>query len=332
MMISERNHLLQKIATVTPSSFNDLALEVFRSKKRNIIHYRQFIEILHIQPQNITNLHQIPFLPISFFKTHQVQTGNWAPQIIFTSSGTTGQTPSQHFVRDINWYNRNTVVGFEDFYGKVSDFCFLALLPSYLERTGSSLIQMADYFINQSQYTESGFYLYNYETLIQHLKVLNAQKTPTILIGVSFALWELAEQFPTSLPHITIMETGGMKGKREEITRTELHNILKNAFEAKAIHSEYGMTELLSQAYSKGDGIFEASATMKIIIKEMTDPFASQKVGKSGVVNIIDLANLDSCSFIATQDIGRVFENQTFEILGRMDDSDIRGCNLMVLD
>jgi phenylacetate-coenzyme A ligase PaaK-like adenylate-forming protein len=328
----DRIHLLQKIIAVTPTTFDQVALAIFRYQAQYNSIYRQFIEILGIEPDKIQDIHQIPFLPIPFFKTHEIKTGQWQTQTIFTSSGTTGQTPSQHLVKDINWYLTNSVDGFEEFYGSVQDYCILALLPSYLERKGSSLIKMVEYFIQQSKYQQSGFYLYNHEELIQHLKILNHQNIPTLLIGVSFALWELAENFPTELKNIIFMETGGMKGKREEITRTALHQILKNAFQVNSIHSEYGMTELLSQAYSKGNGLFECSKTMKIITKEITDPFTSQKIGKSGTLNIIDLANIDTCSFIATQDVGRVYEDNRFEILGRLDVSDIRGCNLMILN
>lgn len=329
-MNMDRIFLLQKIADLKPTTFHQVALEVFRYQAKHNPIYRQFIQILGIQPDKIQDIHQIPFLPIQFFKTHEIKTDDWQEQTIFTSSGTSGQTPSQHFVRDINWYLANSVDGFQRFYGKIKDYCFLALLPSYLERSGSSLIKMAEHFIQKSKYPQSGFYLYNHQELINILKTLHQKRIPTVLIGVSFALWDLAEQFPTNLKHITIMETGGMKGRKEEITRTELHQILKKAFNVKNIHSEYGMTELLSQAYSKGNGIFRTTPTMKIIIKEITDPFTSQKNGKSGTINIIDLANIDTCSFIATQDVGRVFENESFEVLGRLDESDIRGCNLMV--
>lgn len=330
--IDKRFELQDEICRVTPNSFNELALKVFLYQVEHNPIYRQYIKILNIDIQKIERIEKIPFLPIQLFKSQIIQTANWQPETIFTSSGTTGQQTSKHYVQSVDWYKKITKIGFEHFYQSIENYCVLALLPSYLERQGSSLVHMADYFIKQSKYKESGFFLYDFKKLQTTLQKLIEQQTPTLLLGVSFALLDLAEQFPMNLENVIIMETGGMKGRRKEITRTELHNILKNAFQVSNIHSEYGMTELLSQGYSKRNGIFEASPTMKIIIKEMTDPMAIQKQGKSGLVNIIDLANLDSCSFIATEDIGRKLNQSEFEILGRLDASDIRGCNLMVQD
>ena len=277
------------------------------------------------------SVEQIPFLPISFFKTHTIKTGEWAAQKTYTSSGTTGAQTSRHFVFDEDWYLQNAAAIFEKIYGKVEDFCFLALLPNYLEREGSSLIAMADFFIIKSKYEQSGFFLYDQERLVKLLKANELAKVPTVLIGVSFALLDLAEQYQLSLAHTIVMETGGMKGRRKEMTRAELHDVFQKSFGIENVHSEYGMTELLSQGYSKGQGIFEPGFTMQIRTREITDPFRYTNAGRHGVINIIDLANIDSCAFIATDDLGRVYENGTFEVLGRLDQSDIRGCNLMVL-
>jgi phenylacetate-coenzyme A ligase PaaK-like adenylate-forming protein len=330
--IDERFKLENEICRVTPNSFDKLAIKVFLYQAKHNAIYRQYIKILKIDIEKVDAIEKIPFLPIQLFKSRTIQTGDWQPKAIFTSSGTTGQQTSQHYVQSTDWYDKITKIGFEHFYGNVQKYCILALLPSYLERKGSSLVHMADYFIKLSEHKESNFFLDDFELLQETLQKLIQQKTPTLLLGVSFALLDFAEQFPMDLENVIVMETGGMKGRRKEITRTELHQILKNAFNIKDIHSEYGMTELLSQGYSKGNGIFEASQTMKILIKELTDPMAVQKQGKSGLVNIIDLANIDSCAFIATEDIGRKLNDQEFEILGRLDASDIRGCNLMVQD
>ena len=330
--IDKRLELQDEICRVTPNSFDELAIKVFRYQVEHNPIYQQYIKILKIDIEKVDAIEKIPFLPIQLFKSQTIQTGHWQPETIFTSSGTTGQQTSQHYVQSTDWYDKITKIGFEHFYKNVENYCILALLPSYLERKGSSLVHMADYFIKLSKHKESDFFLYDFERLQQTLQQLIEQKTPTLLLGVSFALLDFAEQFPTSLENVIVMETGGMKGRRKEITRTELHQVLKNAFDVKNIHSEYGMTELLSQGYSKGNGVFETSLTMKILIKEITDPMAVQKQGKSGLLNIIDLANLDSCSFIATEDIGRQLKEQEFEILGRLDASDIRGCNLMVRD
>ena len=257
--------------------------------------------------------------------------GSWQPRQTFTSSGTTGMTTSGHQLRDLEWYQQTALTCFNPFYEDPADYCLLALLPSYLERSGSSLVFMADFFINRSKYAESGFFLNDKEKLVQTLEHCIQKQTPTILLGVSFALWDLAETNPMDLENVIIMETGGMKGRRKEITRSELHQILKGAFNTTHIHSEYGMTELLSQAYSQGNGIFHPGPTMKILTREITDPFAIQDYGKNGVINIIDLGNIDTISFIATDDLGKVCSDGSFEIMGRLDASDVRGCNLMVV-
>ena len=326
-----RENLKKAVLNVTSQSFNTIALALFQYQYQHNAVYKQFVDLLKINPQSINVVEKIPFLPISFFKNFEIKTGNWIAETVFSSSGTTGQITSQHFVRDLDLYQKITEKGFEYFYGNIANYSVLALLPAYLERQGSSLVYMANHFISLSEQENSDFFLYNYDALMKVLKRNQKQNIPTLLLGVSFALWDLAEQFPTDLSNVIIMETGGMKGRRKEVTRQELHAIFTDAFQAQEIHSEYGMTELLSQAYSKGKGIFYPTPTMKIFTREITDPLSMQKKGKVGGVNIIDLANLDSCSFIATDDLGRVYDNDSFEILGRFDNSDIRGCNLMVV-
>lgn len=328
--IKKRSRLLQQIKALPKGDFESLALEVFRFQAQFNPLYRQYLELVHCSPQAVNRLSNIPFLPISFFKTQTVQTGSWTPFSEFTSSGTTAQTTSHHLLRDEHWYRQNARRGFEKFYGSINNYCVLALLPSYLERTGSSLVFMADDFIRQSKYSESGFFLNEIDELVKRLRYCSAHNIPTLLIGVSFALLDLAEQQKLHLENTIVMETGGMKGRRKEMTRDELHKYLTEAFNVKKIHSEYGMTELLSQAYSQGGGIFYPSDTMRIFTREITDPFHIVQ-GRTGAISIIDLANIDTISFIATDDLGRVYEDHSFEILGRMDASDIRGCNLLVV-
>ncbi len=325
-----RQLLAKKVENITTSDFEELALDIFRYQAQYNPLYADYLQLLGVQPEDLTTLSDIPFLPISFFKSHDIRTGNWSPECTFTSSGTTGQATSRHLVADMQFYLRNAQRGFEYFYGDVSQYCILALLPSYLERTGSSLIAMAEYFVQKSRYTQSGFFLYNTAELIEILIKCIKSQTPTLLLGVSFALLDLAEQHPMMLEGIIIMETGGMKGRRREPIREELHEILRNAFRVGAIHSEYGMTELFSQAYSKANGIFYPTRTMRVQAREITDPLAQENTGKTGAINIIDLANLDTISFIATDDLGKVYNDGSFEILGRLDNSDIRGCNLMI--
>ncbi len=317
---------------LTSSSFDEkLALDVFYFQSMHNPVYRQYLELLNISPSHIKTIKEIPFLPISFFKTQQVGIpSNPINKTVFSSSGTTGNTTSSHIVYDVNFYLKITEKCWTQFYNKLSEYCFLCLLPNYLERKGSSLVTMAQYFIEQSKYEESGFYLYDYESLSLTLQQNSAKKIPTVLLGVTFALWDLAEQFPSDLSDVIIMETGGMKGKRPEIIRSDLHHILNKSFQTSSIHSEYGMTELLSQGYSKGNGIFDCPSTLKVLISEINDPFAWQKDNKSGIINIIDLANIESCSFIQTEDLGLIHSSSQFEVLGRVDNSDIRGCNLMI--
>jgi phenylacetate-coenzyme A ligase PaaK-like adenylate-forming protein len=285
----------------------------------------------HKSPETVTTIHDIPFLPIEFFKQQTIYSFSQEPEIIFTSSGTTGSITSRHPVAKLSLYQESFLRAFRHFYGDEKEWTILALLPSYLEREGSSLVVMADELIRRSKHEESGFYLRNYSELAQQLTALSQQpERKVLLLGVTYALLDLAEQFPQPLQHIVVMETGGMKGKRKEMVREELHHTLKTAFNIPAIHSEYGMTELLSQVYSKGNGIFETPPWMRILIREMNDPLTYVEQGKTGGINIIDLANKYSCSFLATSDLGKQHNQNQFEILGRFDFSDVRGCNLMV--
>lgn len=313
-------------------SFEALALEVFRYQAKYCPTYRHWLELLNCQSQNIDNLKAIPFMPIEAFKHHKILTGNKAVQQVFTSSGTSGSNTSRHYISDLSLYEISFLNTFEYFYGDIKQYCILALLPSYLERKNSSLVYMVDHLIKQSKQSDSGFFLYDTDRLIDLLKKQTDKQQKTILIGVSYALWDLAERHQTDLSSVIIMETGGMKGQRPEITRQELHFILKSAFRSANIHSEYGMTELLSQAYSKGGGLFQTPAWMQIQVRDIHDPFRLLADGQSGGLNIIDLANLHSCSFIATQDMAKKYPSGQFEIQGRMDASLQRGCNLMLTD
>ena len=326
-----RENLAQQLDRLIPSGFEALALDVFRYQAEYNPIYREYIALLGIDPTTLERVAQIPFLPIQLFKSLRIQTGAWTPARQFFSSGTTGETTSRHLLRDDRWYQTNSERCFSAFYGPVDSYCFLALLPAYLEREGSSLVYMADHFIKRSPFPQSGFFLYDWNNLTRVLAECQAQKIPTVLLGVSFALLDLAEKHPFSIPDLLIMETGGMKGRRRELTREELHAQLREAFGVAAIHSEYGMTELFSQAYSKGAGKYYPGPTMRACIREITDPLAPQQPGRLGVLNFIDLANLDTCSFIATDDLGKVYPDGSFEVLGRLDNSDIRGCNLLVV-
>jgi len=315
----------------TNAEFSAFALDIFKFQFKNNRVYRSFCDLLYKHPSDIKGINDIPFLPIQFFKTHEVISSKSTIEKTFTSSGTTGNTTSKHLVTDIKLYEESYNKGYNHFYGNIEDYVVLALLPSYLERDGSSLIYMVNDLIDKSNHPESGFYLNNLEDLAQTLQHLEAKKQKTLLIGVSFALLDLIERFHFKLNYTTIMETGGMKGRRKEIIRQELHNRLKSGFGVSHIHSEYGMTELLSQAYSIGNGIFECPPWMKILTRDPEDALSLQQPNKTGGINVIDLANINSCSFIATQDLGKVNGNGQFEIIGRFDNSDIRGCNLMAL-
>lgn len=312
-------------------AFQKQALEVFKYQFENNTVYRSFCDLLYKNPSDIYQIEDIPFLPIQFFKSHKVLSSTAAVQKTFTSSGTTGQTTSKHFVTDLSVYEDSFQIAFDSFYGKVENYVVLALLPSYLERDGSSLIYMADTLIKQSKQPESGFYLNNLEALKNMLLTLESDNRKVLLIGVSFALLDLVAHHQFKLKNTIIMETGGMKGRRKELIRKELHDLLKDGFGVDKIHSEYGMTELLSQAYSKGHGIYNCPPWMHVLTRDTEDALTIQELGKTGGLNIIDLANINSCSFIATQDLGKIHNDGSFEIIGRFDNSDIRGCNLMAL-
>jgi len=319
-----------QLYSVNARTFDDIALKVFHFQALNNPVYRHFIEGLGINPEKIHTAADIPYLPISFFKNKEVKTGDWQPEDIFASSGTTASRTSKHFIKDLSFYHQNAQRCFEHFFDPVTDFNFLALLPSYLERKDSSLVSMIDHFIRKSGSTESGFYLHDECRLLHDLAKLKTSKKKTILWGVSFALLELAEKFQPDLSHCTVFETGGMKGRRRELTRNELHETLSRGLNVSRIFSEYGMTELLSQAYSTGTGLFLCPPWMKIVGRDPTDPFEKGLQNETCGINVIDLANLHSIAFIETEDVGKVYADGTFEVIGRLDNSDVRGCNLMV--
>ncbi len=307
--------------------FESQALQVFNYQYHKNIVYKRFVDLLNIDVKEVDASNKIPFLPISFFKSHKINIGK--EETVFKSSGTTGQTRSQHFVTDTSVYKKSFTKGFEQFYGAISDYCFLGLLPSYIEQGESSLVYMVNDFINTTKHNGSGFYLDNFEELNSKINELETKKKKYILIGVSYALLDFIDKFPQKKTSGIIMETGGMKGRRQELTKAELHNELIHGFNISVIHSEYGMTELLSQAYSQGEGIYKCPPWMKVITRSTTDPLSLVNNSR-GLINIIDLANINSCSFIATDDLGIVNPDGTFKILGRFDASEIRGCNLMV--
>lgn len=310
--------------------FDELSLEIFRWQAQRNNVYGNYLRAIGFVPENISGRDQIPFLPISFFKTHNVECGDFIAEKIFASSGTTGANTSRHFVKDLSLYRDSLACGFKEFYGDPHQYAILALLPSYLERSDSSLVYMAGELMKVSAHPLNGFFLDKFEELSKRIELLEKQKQKTILIGVTFALLEFAKKFPCNLNHTIIMETGGMKGRREEITRYEVHALLSSSFGPNKIHSEYGMTELLSQAYSQGDGLFQCPPWMSVSIRDVTDPFCRLPAGRTGAINIIDLANVHSCAFIATDDLGSIRANGTFEVSGRYDHADVRGCNLLV--
>lgn len=314
-----------------PDDFNDLAIEIFHYQYENNKIYHDFVSHLNGKKPVLKHFSQLPFLPIEFFKTHKVVSGKFDADQVFTSSGTSGMQTSSHFVKTTSVYEKSFLQTFESFFGKPEEYVILALLPSYLEREGSSLIYMAEHLIQKSNFKESGFYLDEYQKLSKLLENLKKSKKKVILLGVTYALLDLAESFPIDFQELIVMETGGMKGRRKELLRQEVHAILQDAFSVTQIYSEYGMTELLSQAYSMGIGVFETPSWMKILIRDPNDPLTYLQKNKTGGINVIDLANLYSCSFIATQDLGKLNESGKFEVLGRFDSSDVRGCNLMVV-
>ena len=310
--------------------FEKKALEIFKFQFENNLVYRSFCDLLCKHPSEIKDLKDIPFLPIDFFKSHEIKISSKKTSKIFTSSGTTGSNLSKHYVTNLDLYEKSFINCFKVFYGDINDYTILGLLPSYLERNNSSLVYMVNKMIEQSKFPESRFYLDEIDKLKETILNLEKEKRKTILIGVSYALLDLVEYHKFNLKHTIIMETGGMKGKRKELIKSELHKLLKNGFGVNNIHSEYGMTELLSQAYSKKNGLFSTPPWMKILIRDTEDPQSILPLAKTGGINIIDLANINSCPFIATMDLGKLHEDGQFEVLGRFDQSDIRGCNLMV--
>ena len=326
-----------KIFGVTEAGFEALSLEIFRFQYQHNPVYGQYVDALQVKPGEVKKLGDIPFLPIRFFKSHAVTTTGFTPQLVFESSGTTGSINSKHLVKDALVYEESFTRAFRQFYGNVSDWCVIGLLPAYLERQGSSLVYMVDKLVKASDHPQSGFYLYDFEKLQQALQQLESRGQQVLLIGVTFALLDFARQYPTPLQHTVMMETGGMKGRREELIRPQVHEILQQAFGLPAIYAEYGMTELLSQAYSKGNGLFSCPPWMQVLIREEEDPLAVrsatavQQKPLSGAINIIDLANIYSCSFIATDDAGQLEADGRFRVMGRLDNSDIRGCSLMVV-
>lgn len=311
-------------------SFDQFCWDTFQYQYQNNLIYKEWVDLLKLQPNREKIPQLIPALPISFFKERQVVTGTFNPAKIFESSGTTGMVTSRHIVKSLDIYEQSFMTGFNHFYGDIKNWCVLALLPAYLERENSSLVYMANVLIDKSEHAKSGFYLYNYEDLANTIKALEQEGQPTILLGVTFALLDFSKSFPQELKHTIVMETGGMKGRGPELTRDELHKVLMDRLGGGLIHAEYGMTELLSQAYSNGAGRYQCPPWMKVFVRSEDDPLSIAETG-TGILQIIDLANLHSCSFIATQDIGKVYPDGSFEVLGRVDNSDMRGCSLLVV-
>ena len=310
--------------------FDALAMQAFYFQYMQNPVYHEYCDLLNVDVGAINYIEDVPFMPVEFFKAHKVICDGRDAEVVFTSSSTTGAVPSSHYVADAEVYKRAFLSGFRQFYGEPSEFCILGLLPAYLERTGSSLVYMVDGLIRLSDNESSGFFLHNHDELYDTICKLESMRHKYILIGVSFALLDFAEKYKPNMKHGIVMETGGMKGRRKEMVRSELHSVLKDAFGVQSIHSEYGMTELLSQAYSFGDGIYRCSRTMKVLVRETNDPLSVRRSG-SGAINVVDLANIYSCSFLQTSDLGQVFDDGTFSVSGRFDSADVRGCNLMVI-
>jgi hypothetical protein len=337
MSVPEETILRNEILYCTDANFEEIALKVFNFQYLHNDMYRSYCNLLRVNTSKINSLEKIPYLPIQFFKSKVIKTTSFAEEIIFESSGTTGSINSKHFVKEKALYEESYLKTFNQFYGNETNFCIIGLLPSYLERQGSSLVYMVDDLIKKSTHKASGFYLYDYEKLKAVLLENEIAKQQTILIGVTYALIDFAEKNSMQLKHTIVMETGGMKGRREALIRSEVHHILSSKLGLQHIHSEYGMTELLSQAYSKQNGIFNCPAYMRVLIRSEEDPFdicagvSANKAFEIGAINIIDLANLYSCSFIATEDIGKIYSDNSFEIMGRLENSDIRGCGLMIV-
>lgn len=327
--MQDAKSLLNFLPNINESNFDDHALNIFQWQSANNLVYKSYIKHLGLDISSICKVEEIPFLPISFFKNHAIKSNVWASQKVFESSGTSGILTSKHSIKDLDFYHNHARILFEDMFGPILNLHIIALLPSYLERDNSSLVSMVSYFIDKSKSKFSGFYLNNIQDLANNLIKLKTSNKKVVLFGVTFALLELAEKFTLDLNHITLIETGGMKGRREEVTREELYQTLKTRLNIQHIYSEYGMTELLSQAYGR-DAIFELPFSMKVLIREVSDPFSKATDGKTGGINVIDLANVNTCSFIETQDLGRINTDGTFEVLGRFDNSELRGCNLLI--
>ena len=328
----QKNEIINmlSLSQIDKNNFTEVSLELFNTQYNDNQIYRKYVDLLNIDPKSVDSLGKIPFLPIDFFKTHTILSQKTSSEITFLSSGTTKSIQSKHYVADLKLYEESFTLGFEKFYGKIDDYTILALLPSYLEREGSSLIYMVDELIKKTNNPNSGFYLHNHQELFDKLLEQETKKKKTLLIGVSFALLDFTETFSCNLKHTIVMETGGMKGRRKEMIREELHKTLQKGFGLRNIHSEYGMTELLSQAYYTDTSSFHTPPWMKIMIRDTEDPLSLLPNGKTGGINVIDLANKYSCAFIATQDLGKLNKDGSFQVLGRFDNSDIRGCNLLI--
>lgn len=328
---TKQENRLHFISQINAGNFEDIALSLFQYQYQNNKVYQSYVDALHIQPNTIHTIEAIPFLPISFFKTHEVVTGDRhvsTSTLLFESSGTSQTINSKHFVFQPEVYEASFFNGFQQFFGKPEDYIFLALLPSYLERSNSSLVYMVSKLMERSNHPANGFYLNEWSVLTEKLQQMKQSDRKILLIGVTFALLDFADAFPMNLEHVMVMETGGMKGRKEEWTRNQVHDFLQEKWHLNNVVSEYGMTELLSQAYAINDGVFHCSSTMKVLVRDVNDPLTTMRVG-FGCLNIIDLANVDSCAFIATEDVGIVQEDGSFMVLGRMDNAALRGCSLM---